>query len=101
MPHGAVVRIEEIIINAEHLAQHLTHGGCSVVNDRERCNFIMHNQAPTPPQQFILSSLHTVRSSQIWTLLLPSDSLSLCSDFTPLLILIPLPGASFPLYTLV
>lgn len=49
MPHGAVVRIEEIIINVEHLAQHLTHGGCSVVSDRERCNFIMRNRAPTSP----------------------------------------------------
>lgn len=54
MLYGAVMRIDEIIINTEHLAQCLTHGGCSVVSGHEHCNSIMHNLAPTSPPTFHL-----------------------------------------------
>lgn len=54
MPLGTVMRIEEIIINIEYLAQCLTHGGCSLVSGHEYCNSIIHNLAPTSPPTFHL-----------------------------------------------
>lgn len=59
-PRGAVARIEEIIINAEHPAR----GGCSVVSGREHCNSIMHSLAPTSPPTFhLLFPAHPVLHS--------------------------------------
>lgn len=53
MPHENVMRIDEII-NAEHLAQRLTRGGCLAVSGHEHCYSIMHNLARTSPPTFHL-----------------------------------------------